>query len=199
MGALDLDPPPPLAHSHFTRRQRRLGVMNPETRLILDELTKRFNEQDAKWDSRFADQDARLARQIADLEKSQASRMESLERATASIEEWRPSIDGAVDDIRLQVSKTKLEVSKISRHWERAVLEQPATSPGVFAAAPDAVPSAVERPHHGAPATSPNGHRVDNHHRESGFGVVSTLVHSPVKGMPVFPLLHPLFQFCNLQ
>ena len=55
--------------------------------------------------------------------------------------------------------------------------------PGVFVAAPPA----VERPFVGAPATPLNGHYVDNHHRESGFGVVSTLIHSPVKGMPPFP------------
>jgi len=61
VGVLDLDPPHPLAHDHFTRRQHRLGVMNPETRIILDELNKRFAEHDAKWDSQFVDQDARLS------------------------------------------------------------------------------------------------------------------------------------------
>jgi hypothetical protein len=55
VGVLDLDPSHPLTHDHFTRRQHRLGVMNPETRIILDELNKRFSEHDAKWDSRFAD------------------------------------------------------------------------------------------------------------------------------------------------
>jgi hypothetical protein len=49
--AFDLDTSPPLAHDHFTHPQHRLGMMNPETHLILDELTKRFNEHDAKWDS----------------------------------------------------------------------------------------------------------------------------------------------------
>ena len=105
--------------------------------------------------------------------------MEQLERVTSTLDEWRPSIQGTVDDIKLEVSKTKLEISKISRNWERAILDQPATSPSVFAAAP----ANIERPSAGAPATSPNGHRVDNSNRESGFGVVSTLVHSPVTGM----------------
>jgi hypothetical protein len=62
VGAFDLDPSPPLAHDHFTRRQHRLGMMNPKTRLILDELAKRFIEHDVKWDSRFADQEACLSR-----------------------------------------------------------------------------------------------------------------------------------------
>ena len=109
--------------------------------------------------------------------------MVALEKVTASLDEWRPSIEGLVDDMKLDISKSKLEVSKISRNWERAILEQPASTPGVFAVAP----SAVERPFVNAPANLPNGHCVDNHHRESGFGVVSTLIHSPVKGMPPFP------------
>lgn len=97
--------------------------MNPETRIILDELNKCFTEHDAKWDSRFADQDARLSRQIEDLEAAQATRSDKLERVTASLDEWRPSIEGVVDDIKLEISKTKLEVSKISRNWERAILD----------------------------------------------------------------------------
>jgi len=86
--------------------------------------------------------------------------MAALEKVTASLDEWRPSIEGIVDDMKLDISKSKLEVSKISRNWERAILEQPATTPGVFAA----VPSAVERPFVNAPANPPNGHCVDNHH-----------------------------------
>jgi hypothetical protein len=29
--------------------------MNPDTKLILDELSKRFDEHERKWDTRFAD------------------------------------------------------------------------------------------------------------------------------------------------
>ncbi|XP_066341079.1 uncharacterized protein [Miscanthus floridulus] len=54
---------------------------------------------------------------------------------------------------------------------------------GVFASAPPA----PERSFIGAPSNTPNGPCVDNHHRESGFGVVTTQIHSPVKGMPLFP------------
>jgi polyhydroxyalkanoate synthesis regulator phasin len=68
--------------------------MNPETKIILDELNRRFTEHDQKWDSRFADQDARLSRQIRDLEQAQEARMSKLERVTASLDEWRPSIEG---------------------------------------------------------------------------------------------------------
>ena len=67
MVAVDLDRPQPLAHDHFTRQQHRLGIMNLETKIILDEINRRFNEHDQKWDSRFVDQDACLSRQIYDL------------------------------------------------------------------------------------------------------------------------------------
>ena len=32
-------------------------------------------------------------------------------------------------------------------------------------------------------AARPNGHRVEHHHRENEFGVVTTYTHSPVTGM----------------
>ena len=51
-----------LPHDHFTHRQHRLGVMNPETKLILDELHKRFTDHDLKWDLRFEEQEKRLGR-----------------------------------------------------------------------------------------------------------------------------------------
>ena len=90
--------------------------MNPETKIILDEINRRFNEHDQKWDSRFAYQEARLSRQIRDFEQAQEGRMAALEKVTASLDEWRPSIEGIVDDMKLDISKSKLEVSKISRN-----------------------------------------------------------------------------------
>jgi hypothetical protein len=43
--------------------------------------------------------------------------VEALERVTAALEDWRPAMEGTVDDIRV-------EVGKISKHWERAVRER---------------------------------------------------------------------------
>ena len=90
--------------------------MNLETKIILEEINSRFNEHDQKWDSRFADQEARLSRQIRDFEQAQEGRMAALEKVTASLDEWRPSIEGIIDDMKLDISKSKLEVSKISRN-----------------------------------------------------------------------------------
>ena len=44
--------------------------MNPETKVILEEINRRFNEHDQKWDSRFVDQEARLSHQIRDFEQA---------------------------------------------------------------------------------------------------------------------------------
>ena len=61
--------------------------MNPETKLILDELHKRFTDHDLKWDQRFADQEARLGRQIQDLELAQDKHVSALEKMAISFDE----------------------------------------------------------------------------------------------------------------
>ena len=47
--SVDLDPLPP--HDHYTRLQRRLGAMNPDTKLILDELTMCFDDLELRLDT----------------------------------------------------------------------------------------------------------------------------------------------------
>lgn len=110
--------------------------------------------------------------------------MVMLEKVTVSLDEWQLSIEGFVNDMKLDLSKTKIEVSKISCNWERTILGQPATMPRIFTAAP----ATIEHPLGNAPTTVPSRHYMDNHHRESGFGVVSILIHSLVKGMPPLPI-----------
>lgn len=116
-------------------------------------------------------------RQIQDLEQAHGERVKALERAAASVDEWRPSIEGTVDDIRL-------EVKKISRNWERAILDRTADPSGVLAPSP----TTVQRPPADHQAVRPMvGHRVEHQNQESGFGVVSTLIHSLVKGESSLP------------
>jgi hypothetical protein len=49
--------------------------------------------------------------------------MVMLERVMVLLEEWHPLIEGTIDNIKLDISKSKLEVMKISHNWERAILE----------------------------------------------------------------------------
>ena len=151
--------------------------MNPETKLIIDEFNRRFTENDLKWDHRFSEQETRLNRQIQDLEKAHGDRVLALEDVAKELNEWKSSIEGTVDD-------TRLEVKKMSRNWAREVIDNPGDSSGVYAP----LPAVVERPPPALQFPTPMiGPRVEPSHRASGFGVVSALVHSPVKGEHPLP------------
>jgi hypothetical protein len=134
--------------------------MNPETKLVLDALTKRFDvleasvkeasekwekgfaeagekweqgfaEADEKWDNRFSMSEDNWERQFADLKVSQDARVEALERVSASLDAWKPEIEGTVDDIRM-------EVGKLSKHWGRSVRDR---SPPLLPTVPSALPT----------------------------------------------------------
>ncbi|GJN25634.1 hypothetical protein PR202_gb13487 [Eleusine coracana subsp. coracana] len=50
-------------HDHHTRRQKRMGAIEPNTKLILDEITKLWGDiqsQDAKWEMRVSVREAKL-------------------------------------------------------------------------------------------------------------------------------------------
>ena len=89
---------------------------------------------------------------------------------------WKPQIDASVGDL-------KLEVAVLRKHLDRMLLEHDSPSPGLLVT-PEmaAAASPAEQP-----AVGPAGHRNDTHHRERGFGCVTTLSHLPVKGTHKFP------------
>lgn len=104
-------------------------------------------------------------RKLSDLESSHGERLSALELAASAL----PSIEGTVDDI-------KLEVNKLSKHWDRAVLERAPQLPLC------PIPPAPERLPAPGFAGRPNGHHVDLRHQEDGHGVVTAMVRPPVKG-----------------
>jgi hypothetical protein len=98
------------------------------------------------------------------------------------------------------VGNIKLEVGKLSKHWERAVCERspplfpkgtspledhkPAPSAGTFPP-PQADPkpsSASGHPSASDKVDGPRGHNFDNYHLEGGFGSVTTVAHPLVRG-----------------
>jgi hypothetical protein len=169
--------------------------MNPETQIILDEIARRFADHDAKWDRRVSEQESRWEATFAEFTRGQVDRVVALETASNVFEDWRQGLEGVVDDL-------KLEVGKVSRYWERAVVDKPTSVAGILAPSPSAAifapsPTAAGRPSAGSPATSPHGHRVNNHNREGEFGSVTTLLHPPVKGM-CLPL-PPVPQFTGME
>jgi hypothetical protein len=103
------------------------------------------------------------------LEFHQEIRVTALEKASGVFDDWRMSMEGAMDDLRL-------EVGKISKHWERAVVDKSTSMAGVLSH----VPTANERPLVGSSANSPHGHHFETSNWEGEFGSVTTLVHPPV-------------------
>jgi hypothetical protein len=173
--------------------------MNPETKLVLDALTKRFDDMEARWDkssaeadeklqksiavadekweSRFAKSEYHWERQFADLKVAQDARVDALERSATAFEDWRPEVEGTMDDIRT-------EVGKLSKHWGRSVHGR---SPPLLPTAPSAVlpapakivdnnpsvdlqsPSVSARPSAADFTDRPNGHDIHNCNRVDGY------------------------------
>jgi hypothetical protein len=181
--------------------------MNPKTKLVLDALTKRFDDMEARWDkssaeadeklqksitvadekweSRFAKSEDHWERQFADLKVAQDARVDALERSATAFEDWRPEVEGTMDDIRT-------EVGKLSKHWGRSVRGR---SPPLLPTAPSVVlptppniadnnpsvdlksPSVSARPSAADFTDRPNRHGIHNCDRVDGYGSVTTVVH----------------------
>jgi hypothetical protein len=153
--------------------------MSPETKLILDEMQKQFADQNQKLDKRFADNDAKWEKRFLDLENRGDERVSKVEKVAIDLEDWKPEIEGKVDDM-------KLEVGKLTKHWERSVRESAMGHPGII----PQLGSASARPSAGDQVDRPSGHRVDSFHRADGCGFVTTY-HPPVKGACNSPLPFP--------
>ncbi|CAN6162400.1 unnamed protein product [Urochloa humidicola] len=101
--------------------------MNPETKIILNEMSKKFSELESKFDTRIAEAEKKMEsmvsnskikweeriskaddqweRRFADTSIAQDKWISALEREAGSLEDWRPDIEGTVDDMRLEVRK----------------------------------------------------------------------------------------------
>lgn len=148
--------------------------MNPDTQIIINEIAHRFTDNDAKWDRRLAAQDKAISTLVAAQEGFvvvQEGHINALEKTTGLLEDWRQNLEGIIDDLRL-------EVGRVSKHWERVLMDKPSSMPGILALAP----SAGERPPAGSTAASPCGHCFESGNREMKFGSVTTLLSPPDKG-----------------
>lgn len=93
---------------------------------------------EVKWEARLSEQDESWGRKFIDLKTAHGNRLFALEQATCTL----PPIEGTIDDIRL-------EVNKLTKHWERIVLEQ-SPLPSLYPTPPTPeclpTPCFVERP-----------------------------------------------------
>jgi uncharacterized coiled-coil protein SlyX len=103
--ATDLEHATPADHDHFTHLQRSRGVMGPDQKALLAELDKRFAAQERRFDGleqKLDSTTAKLDSTTAMLDStlaSSASRLDALESITKVFDEWRPGIDGVIDDL----------------------------------------------------------------------------------------------------
>jgi hypothetical protein len=195
--------------------------MNPESRLLLEEIDKHFAAQEKRFNNIEHKMDSTTA--------ASSTRLDALESAAKVFNEWRPGIEGVVDDLKIEVNNLatlKLEVGKLMKYWERSMVDVPSATPGVFAAVPGSksmsAPSspsaaavldnkpvifpnsksaingdfqAIGRASTGYTAEPPSGHRVDQGNQAGEFRVVTTLIPPPGKGTlpcrPASPLPLP--------
>jgi hypothetical protein len=81
------------------------------------------------------------------------------------------------------VDNLRLHLTKLDQYWNRSIADN-ITEPALFNEPPVKSEQHAATSYAGYMAAWPNGHRIDNHHREDGYGVVTTLAHSPVMSMP---------------
>jgi uncharacterized protein YukE len=170
------------------RFQKQLGAMNPNTKLLLEEMRKEFADQKLEMKKAFAEQDAKWESRLSAVESKQDERVDALEHAAKEFESWKPTIESSVQVV-------KAEVQKLSRHWERAVKEK--TDAGLFPSPqfagtdpqpppPPPLKSVPQRPSAGGEADGPTGHRVHQWNRDTRYGSV-TYTQIPDKGTCTLP------------
>jgi len=85
-------------------------------------------------------------------------------------------VDAAMDSI-------KLELKRLTKEWDRSVLESVVVDPGLLAK-----PELVSvRPSARIHTDGPVGHRDDLHYRDQGFRSPATFFPGPVKGARFLP------------
>jgi hypothetical protein len=99
--------------------------MSLETKLILEEMQKQFNEQNQMLDKRFVTSESKWEQRFTDLESRGEDCVAKMEKVTGELQEWRSEIEGKVDE-------NKLEVGKLTKHWERSVRECVMGHPGII-------------------------------------------------------------------
>ena len=174
--------------------------MDPNLKLVLDELNRRFDEQDEKWERRFSDQardraarDAALDTRLTSLESAcsgleylrlahanddRDSRVTALEVAATDLGTWRPEVEALVDDLTL-------EVKRISTNWDQQLADS-SSRQLEFQPSPS---SASAQPAAGSHADGPIRHCTASNTRGTGSGVVTAWNHIPANGTTAAPHL----------
>ncbi|WVZ53785.1 hypothetical protein U9M48_004681 [Paspalum notatum var. saurae] len=149
--------------------------------MLLDEIGKKFAEQDAKWEKRIAMLEAVRDERVEALEHSAAafqSWQPQVEQKAATLEAWRVGVDESIVHTDADITDLRLELRKVSKHWERAVLERTVHGPPLL---PLPLLVSARAPGGLLHADGPNGHCLPHHHRDLGFESVVMPNPIPVK------------------
>lgn len=109
---------------------------------------------DLKWEKKFDD-----------LAQAKDERLGALEHASDELISWKPTVDAAMDGI-------KLKLKWLNKQWEQSILENAVVDPRLLVK-PESVSA---RPSTGIPTDGPIGHREDLHHRDQGFRSMATFL-----------------------
>ena len=121
--AADLDPAFLSTHEHYTRLQRNRGAMGPDQKALLVELDKRFAAQEKRFDG--------LERKLDSTAASSSTHLDALESAAKVFDEWRPGVDGVIDDLHLEVTKlATLKWGRSPSTWNAPWWTAPQRLPG---------------------------------------------------------------------
>ena len=158
--------------------------MDPNIQLLLDEI-KSVKTAVNGVESRVGAVETSLGSRISAMDRSISDRFGRVEDVVQVFDDWQPSVDASVEELRSEVStlrkqegaieKMREEMMALHKSVSRVVLEAaPSMAAGILAQL--VVSAATSSAGH--PITGPVvGHRVESHHRE--FGSLTPL---PVKG-----------------
>jgi hypothetical protein len=166
-----------LEHEHYTCHQKLFRAMEPNLKLLIKDLMKQVRDEIV---INFVTHSEAINKCISELVVADQVHDEwvmGLETTLAAFDKlfmaWKLEMDESLTSI-------KLKLAKLSSFFDRDTKQSPASKPRVLQ-----IESATVRPHAGSSADGPNGHSVNNNHRDCGYGGggVYTHIHDPIKGM----------------
>ena len=141
-------------HEHFTRFRKQLGAMDPNTKLILDELKS---------------VQLHLTNRIDAVEHSIGSRVGMLEDAAKVFDACKPQMDASVAELRAEIGAFRKTEEKVETMWEEMTALRKYASRSVLEAT-QATPAGVLPPPKVSTAPIPAGltqFRLLGRHEES--------------------------------
>ncbi|XP_021317077.1 uncharacterized protein LOC110435635 [Sorghum bicolor] len=158
--------------------QRFLGIDENISKRFADfddDISKRFADSNLNWERRITDSEMRQTSLITASEQRQESRVNTITTATGSLESWRQESEGEFDDL-------KLKMTKLTKYYDRSVLDNPRASLGVISFGPSSVEQTAAPTSAGVSAARPSGHGASLTTRVDGVEGNFSPTHSPANG-----------------